>query len=133
MSLKKSLEKLKAAIMMSETPADTSISNNATTPQEQYDRSKRAAEQRCQSRHPNDQEAYNRCMFNWYRSNGKCCCKTVGGECQCTVKVNKTYTGGTVVSDSYTYTTPGPCIQNSNGVDVAPSTLPGIICRDCNP
>ena len=127
MSLKKSLEKLKAAIMMSE--VDPNVSGNPTTPQQNYDRAKEAAQRRCQQKHPNDQEAYNRCMFVWYASKGKTCCKTVGNECQCTVTVEINYTSGTVVSDSYSYTEPGACTIPRNG----PVSLPGISGRNCSP
>ena len=126
MSLKKSLEKLKAAIMMSE--LDPNVSGDATAPQENYDRRKKSAERDCEKKHGNNTDAYNKCMFVWYKNEGKCCCRTVGSECQCTVTVSKSYTGGTTVSDSYSYTEPGPCTARSG-----PPSLPGISCRNCTP
>ena len=126
MSLKKSLEKLKAAIMMSE--PDPDVSGDATTPQERYDRLKKSVEKSCEKKHGSNTPAYNRCMFAWYASKGKTCCRTVGNECQCTVTVEMTYTGGTVVSDSYSYTEPGACELPRNG----PRSTPGISGRQCD-
>ena len=125
MSLKKSLEKLKAAIMTSE--VDPNVSGDATTPQQNYDRAKKAAQERCEDRHPNDPEAYNKCMFVWYKNQkqGKCCCKTVGNECQCTVTVSGSY----ISTDSYSYTEPGACVGTSGA---SPPSLPGVNCF-CRP